>query len=236
MVDKYVVFIPVRGGSKEIPLKNIKEIAGRPLVYWALDAAFNSTNVDKIYVSTDSYKIAECIKGYKGSHNDDKKIHIINRKPELCFDTTSTDDVLVDFAQNFSFENLILMQATNPLVTTEDINEAMLLFPFYDSVVSTVVQKRFYWLKQKDKSITELGHNIKKRPRRQDFDGVLVENGSIYMISREKLLANKCRLCGKIGAYIMSEESYFEIDSLLDFFIVEQILKKRTNQMDNKNE
>lgn len=61
MVDKYVVFIPVRGGSKEIPLKNIKEIAGRPLVYWALDAAFNSTNVDKIYVSTDSYKIAECI-------------------------------------------------------------------------------------------------------------------------------------------------------------------------------
>ena len=81
-----------------------------------------------------------------------------------------------------------------------------------------------------DGSIKEINHDIRKRPRRQDWDGVLAENGSIYIISRENLYKGKCRLYGRIGSYIMSDESYFEIDEPSDWLIIEQILlNKRHN-------
>ena len=56
-----VAFIPVRGGSKSIPLKNIKNIAGRPLVYWTIKAACQCSQIDKVYVATDSEAIREAI-------------------------------------------------------------------------------------------------------------------------------------------------------------------------------
>lgn len=62
--DKFVVLIPARGGSKSIKLKNIKVIAGQPLIYWALDAAVNCDRVSKVYVSTDSEIIKNVVKNY----------------------------------------------------------------------------------------------------------------------------------------------------------------------------
>ena len=61
-IGKNVVFIPIRGGSKSIPLKNIKLLNGRPLVYWSLDAAVGCQQVDKVVVSTDSDKIKKLYK------------------------------------------------------------------------------------------------------------------------------------------------------------------------------
>ena len=60
-----VAFIPVRGGSKSIPLKNIKEICGKPLVYWTVKAACNCTAIDKVYIATDSDKINEFAEAIK---------------------------------------------------------------------------------------------------------------------------------------------------------------------------
>ena len=67
-MDKYVVFIPVRGGSKSIPLKNIRKINGRPLVYWTLDAAVNSPKTDRVYLCTDSAAIKEKVNEYIAEH------------------------------------------------------------------------------------------------------------------------------------------------------------------------
>ena len=125
------------------------------------------------------------------------------------------------------YENMILIQCTNPLITTNDIDECIKKHPYYDSVLSTVVQKRFYWHLNSDGTITEIGHDIKKRPRRQEWDGVLAENGSIYVISKKNLLKGKCRLYGKIGTHVMSEESYYEIDEPMDWLIIEEILKHK---------
>ena len=62
--NKFVAFIPVRGGSKSIPLKNIKLLNGRPLVYWTIDAAVNCKYIDKVYVATDSQKIMDVVNNY----------------------------------------------------------------------------------------------------------------------------------------------------------------------------
>lgn len=221
----YVVMIPARGGSKSIPLKNIKIIAGQPLIYWSLDAAVNSKFIDKVFVSTDSEEIKNIVLAYKKKNYE--KIEVVDRSVECSVDTASTEDVMFDFSERVDYKNLVLIQCTNPMITTKDIDECIKIHPKYDSVLSTVVQKRFYWNLNDDGSITEIGHSIKKRPRRQDWDGVLAENGSIYVISRENLYKGKCRLYGKIGTYIMDDASYYEIDEDTDWIIIENLLKMR---------
>lgn len=225
MVDNYVVMIPARGGSKSIPFKNIKNIAGQPLIYWSLDAAVNSELVDKVYVSTDSDVIKNCVLSYKKQNYE--KICVIDRSDSASSDTASTEDVMLEFADRVNFINMILIQCTNPLVTTFDIDECIKKHPSYDSILSTVVQKRFYWNLNLDGTIKEIGHDIKKRPRRQEWDGVLAENGSIYVISKENLYKGKCRLYGRIGTHIMNDDSYFEIDEPTDWIIIEQLLKNK---------
>lgn len=232
--DKYVVLIPARGGSKSIKLKNIKVIAGQPLIYWSLDAAVNCNRVSKVYVSTDSDIIKNVVKEYNKKNKE--KIVVVDRSKEAATDTATTEDVEFDFCNKINnFENLILIQATNPMITTEDIDGCLNEFPKYDSVVSTVIQKRFYWEKQKDGSIKEINHDIRKRPRRQEWEGVLAENGSIYIISRENLYKGKCRLFGKIGTYVMPDESYYEIDEETDWIIIENLLINRRNRSEYGN-
>lgn len=221
----YVVMIPARGGSKSIPLKNIKKIAGQPLIYWSLDAAVNSKYIDKVFVSTDSEEIKNVVLAYNKKNKE--KIAVINRSLQCSTDIATTESVMFDFSKKIDYQNLVLIQCTNPMITTKDIDECIKIHPNFDSVLSTVVQKRFYWQFNKDGSIKEIGHNIRKRPRRQEWDGVLAENGSIYIISRENLYKGKCRLYGKIGTYIMDDSSYYEIDEDIDWIIIENLLLNR---------
>ena len=225
----YIAMIPARGGSKSIPLKNIKEIAGQPLIYWSLDAAVNSKIIEKVFISTDSEQIKECVARYRKINWE--KIEVIGRSKASAEDTASTEDVMLDFSDRVDYNHMVFIQATNPLITTEDIDGALKVYPMYDSVLSTVVQKRFYWKKQEDGTIIEIGHDIRKRPRRQDWDGVLAENGSIYIISKENLYKGKCRLYGRIGTYIMPEYTYYEIDEPSDYVIIENLLHKRIESL-----
>ncbi len=227
MVDDYIVMIPARGGSKSIPLKNIKEIAGQPLIYWSLDAAVNSDFVSKVYVSTDSEKIKEVVKAYRKPNYE--KIIVVDRAEWASTDEATTEDVMLEFADKIDFKNMVFIQCTNPLITTYDIDECIKKHPYFDSIVSTVVQKRFYWKLNPDNSISEIEHDIRKRPRRQDWDGVLCENGSIYVISKENLYKGRCRAYGRKGTHIMSDDSYYEIDEPVDWYIIEMLLKRRYN-------
>ena len=75
-----VAFIPVRGGSKSIPLKNIKEIAQHPLVYWVTKAANDSQSIDKVYIATDCEAIGNVVRKF-----DLPKVEVIGRSKEFCY-------------------------------------------------------------------------------------------------------------------------------------------------------
>lgn len=224
-MEKNVAFIPVRGGSKSIPLKNIKEIAGKPLVYWTIESAINCRDIDKVYISTDSDKIKTVVNQYEGPNKD--KIKVINRSEETSSDTASTESAMLEFAERFDFENIILIQATSPLLTTKMLQEGIDKFKNYDSIISLVEQKRFYWAKDESGAVKPINYDYLKRPRRQEFDGYLVENGAFYITSKERLIKSKCRISGNVGACIMPEETYFEIDEISDWIIIENLLKNR---------
>ena len=164
---KNLAFIPVRGGSKSIPLKNIKNFCGKPLVYWTAKAANDCPQIDEVFIATDSEKISETVKAFQL-----EKVKVIDRSEETAKDTASTESAMMEFAEKFSFDNIILIQATSPLLKTEDLNGGLEKFfqGNYDSLLSVVRQKRFIW-QEIDENAVPQNYNPMQRPRRQEWNG-----------------------------------------------------------------
>jgi CMP-N-acetylneuraminic acid synthetase len=216
-----IAFIPARCGSKSIPFKNIKDFCGKPLIYWNLTALQNSENVDKVFVATDCDKIKIVVDSFNFS-----KVEVYDRDSENANDIASTESVMLEFIEQHSFQNddlFILVQATSPLTQTKDFDEALqtLKNSKADSLLSCVRQKRFYW---SDDAIP-LNYDFNNRPRRQDFNGVLMENGAFYINSIANIKKNKNRLSGEVEIYEMPEYTAVEIDEDSDWIIAEQLMK-----------
>lgn len=217
-----IAFIPVRGGSKSIPLKNIREFCGKPLVYWNIKALECSKNIDKIFVATDSNEIKSMVKSFGFS-----KVTVYDREAENATDTASTEAVMLEFLYKNSFKDndlFFLVQATSPLTQTIDFDGALETFQKQkaDLLLTCVRTKRFFW---KEDGIP-YNYDYRNRPRRQDFDGLLMENGAFYINSVSNILRDKNRLSGKVAIYEMAEFTAVEIDEIDDWAIAENLMKK----------
>lgn len=229
-----IAFIPVRGGSKSIPLKNIRLMAGKPLVYWTAKAACGSERIDKVYLATDSSEIQSIAAGFKAGPDADlfRKLEVIGRTAQSASDTASTESAMLEFAEQYDFETIILIQATSPLLSTEDIDRGFDVFAqeAVDSVLSVVRQKRFLWEDDRCGFARPVNYQLPDRPRRQNFDGLLVENGAFYITSKAALVESQNRISGNIKTVEMAQESYFEIDEPDDWQIVEHLMKKKRRE------
>jgi len=217
-----IAFIPVRCGSKSIPFKNIKEFCGKPLVYWNLEALQNSENIDEIYVATDCKEIKDTVNSFNFS-----KVKVYNRDSENANDTASTESVMLEFIgkNNFNDTDLfLLVQATSPLTQTKDFDEAIkkLQDEYVDSLLTCIRTKRFFW----NDDNKPLNYDFSNRPRRQDFNGMLMENGAFYINSIVNIKKYKNRLSGKIAIYEMEEFTAVEIDEDDDWHIAEKLMYK----------
>ncbi len=219
------VFIPLRGGSKSIPMKNIRPLAGRPLAGWTVQAANDAKGVDAVFVATDSEEIAEVVKSFRLP-----KVQVIGRSAETATDTASTESALLEFAAAHpEFDTVVLVQATSPLLTADDLEGGLAHFrdTGADTLLSVVRQKRFIWETTPEGFANAVNYTPSQRPRRQEFDGYLVENGAFYVMKREGLLTHGNRLHGRIASHEMAEETYVEIDEPSDWLFVESLLRKR---------
>lgn len=226
-----VAFIPVRGGSKSIPLKNIKIINGKPLVYWTVKAAQLCKDIDVVYVATDSDIIKETVESF----TDCPKVKVIGRSPETASDTASTESAMIEFCNNYEFDNIVLIQATSPLLSYEDLNKGFEVFNMEDTdtVLSVVRQKRFNWKMDENGLVAPTNYDVFHRPRRQEYDGYLVENGAFYISSREGVLKYNNRLWGNMRCVEMNEDTFFEIDEPSDWVIIEALMKKNGVKADD---
>lgn len=225
-----VAFIPVRGGSKSIPLKNIKTLCGRPLVYWTIRAACECSYIDAVYVATDSDKVREAVIQLQGENRELlRKTKVIGRSLETASDTASTESAMLEFAQKYEFDNIVLIQATSPLLMAEDLAGGFELYmrPDTDSVLSCVRQRRFLWEENENGDAVSKNYDVYNRPRRQEFSGYLMENGAFYITSKERLLTSQNRISGNIRIYEMSEDTAYEIDEPSDWIIIEELLRRR---------
>ena len=220
-----IAFIPVRGGSKSIPLKNIKEINGKPLVYWTAKASNDAKCIDKVIIATDSEEIKEAVSGFGF-----EKLEIFDRNLENASDTASTESVMLEYIESAGLDKedkFFLIQATSPLLKSEHI-EGMYkkyLESGADSIFSGVVEKQFKWFIKPNGGVEPVNYDYRNRPRRQEFEGLAAETGACYINSVGNILKDKCRLSGNITFYGMPAYTAYELDEESDWIIVEELLK-----------
>ena len=220
-----IALIPLRGGSKGIPGKNLKMLNGSPLCSYAINAALSAKHVDDVWVSSDDQEIIDYVK------SDFPKVNIRIRPAEFATDTATTESVILDLINSNQFhptDRLILIQATSPLVTSLDLDKALIQLSESEknSLISGVEFKRFIW--NNDGKPTN--YNVFKRPRRQDFDGLFLENGAFYISNIETIKCTQNRIDIPAELYLMAEETAFEIDEVSDWIVVENLLKHKVNE------
>lgn len=220
-----IAFIPVRAGSKSIPLKNIKIINGKPLVYWTAKAANEADCIDKVVIATDSPEIKEAVLSFGFN-----KLEVYDRDAENATDTASTESVMLEYISKSDLkpsDKFFLIQATSPMLKAEHVDGMYKAFleSGSDSMFSGVREKQFHWI-ETENGVKPINYDYKNRPRRQDFQGIIAENGACYINSVGNILRDKCRLSGKISTYELPSYTVYEIDEEADWIIVEELMKQ----------
>ena len=224
---KIIGFIPARGGSKGIPNKNLVDLCGEPLIYYAIKHLLES-NVDSVYVSSDSNKIKEVSEklGAIGIHRPD----------HLAGDIVDIDTVLLNYCmeeENFFINKecdiVVMVQPTSPLINATQINKGieLVISGKFDSVFSAVkTNDTLIW----DNTIKPMNYNPRIRKNRQIRKSYLyIETGGFYVFSLKSLIKTKCRIGGKIGVVEVPFWESFEIDCYEDLFYIERLMISKYN-------
>lgn len=202
-----LAFLPLRGGSRGIPGKNIRSFLGRPLFTWCASAALEAGL--KLVVSTEDEEICASVRQHTPS------AILLDRPAEYATDTASTESVISHALREIRCDHMLLLQATSPLTTTYHIQQAIKAYEDGGCrpLVSGTRQHVFYW----DDHGNPVNYDPTKRPRRQDWLGSHVENGAIYIFSRADFEQTQSRCSPPCTLFTMSPEHSIELDSLDDW-------------------
>ena len=230
-MSEIVGLITARGGSKGIPRKNVKLLAGKPLITWTIEAALQSRELSRVVVSTDDDEIARVAQQWGAEVP-------FMRPPELAQDDSphilvmehairwleKHDDARPDY--------MMLLQPTSPLRATEDIEAVIQIAEARNAVAVVGVCKADhhpYLTKRisEDGTLVDFLSNDIVYLRRQALPPAYALNGAIYLNRRESLLTNRTFVPQGTYGYIMPPERSLDIDSLWDFHLAELILKDR---------
>jgi len=223
-----------RGGSKGVKNKNIRELAGKPLIAYTLEQARASGLFDLIAVSSDSREILETAREYGADL-------LVERPAELATDTAAKLPVVrhcVEQAEQIcgkQFDVVVDMDATSPLRLVDDIRGAVDILERekVSNVITAAPARRSPYF-----NLVELGGDgvvrLSKAPekpivRRQDSPQCFDMNASIYVWQREALFKYPTVFNADTRLFVMAEERSTDIDNELDFEIVELLMKKRNN-------
>lgn len=221
-----LAIIPARAGSKGVKNKNIREICGKPLVAYTIEAAKNSKVCDSIIVSTDSEKIAEISKKY-GAEVPFLRSEVNAR------DTSKTIDAIIEVIDNLrkigrEYDIIILLQPTSPLRNSVDIMNCLNKFFEHGmagiaSITEINEHPILFRLYDNGKIIKERNQN--STVRRQDFDKIYKLNGAIYINLVSDINKNLSFNDNKYG-YIMSNVNSVDIDTELDLKLADILIKE----------
>lgn len=222
---KILGLVPARGGSKGIPRKNIKLIAGKPLIAWTIETALKSSLLASVMVSTDDQEISELARGYGA------QIPFM-RPSELARDNTpGVDPVLHALEALPEFDAVLLMQPTSPLRTVDDIDGCIRFAERTEAgcVVSVAEPGQHpHWMYRLDpEQHLQPFVAAKHVTSRQELPQIYVANGALYFARRDWLRSRRTFIAADTVGYIMPVERSVDLDSLLDWKLAELLLKER---------
>lgn len=225
---KMIAIIPARGGSKGLPGKNIKEMCGKPLIAYTIEAALAAKSIDHVILSTDDEEIAAVAKKYGAEVP-------FMRPAELASDTAmAVDNYIYTIGRleeewNTTIDSFVVLQPTSPLRISEDIDGAVQLFNDRkaDSVVTYVKEAHpVFWHKKIDENnkLEDLFEGT--IANRQDLPTTYYPNGAVYVFSTAMIRQRKY-YTDKSYAYIMPRERSVDIDFLDDFKYAEFLMQNK---------
>ncbi len=220
---RVLAIIPARGGSKGISKKNVRVLAGKPLLAYSIERALQTPSIHRVVVSTDDSEITDVSIEYGAE--------VIHRPPGISGDKASSESALLhvlDYLrdkEDYEPDLVVFLQATSPLRERNDIQKAIetLISKEGDSLFSACLIEGFVW-QSKDEKITPLNYDPVSRPRRQELkETILEENGSIYIFRPWVLRQFNSRLGGKVVTYAMPRVNSFQLDKPSDLKLFERL-------------
>lgn len=223
---EFLTIIPARGGSRGIPGKNIRDVAGQPLIAWTIQAAQQAKQTHHIVVSTDDQAIAETARQYGAE--------VIMRPAELAGDSASSESALIHAVESWTVQHgyrpdgILFLQCTSPLTAPEDM----------DAVISKISEEQadcaltvtpfhyFLWKNEKEQAVG-INHHAGVRPLRQEREPQFIETGAAYAMKTDGFLENKHRFFGRIALVEMPAERVLEIDDPPDLERADYLLRLR---------
>lgn len=227
-MSNIIAIIPARSGSKGLKDKNIKNLNGKPLIAYTIEAAVKSGVFKDIIVSTDSREYAKIAEKYGA------EVPFL-RNEELAEDTSSTNDVIEDVIIKLKelgreYDNVMILQPTSPLRGIDDIKNSVKLLEGKNAnaVVSMcecehspLLSKELGGDKKLDGFLSDLNST-----RRQDIKKYYRLNGAIYLLNIHYFLKYKNFYKQNSYAYIMDKVTSIDIDDIYDFKFAEMIIKE----------
>lgn len=222
--SRILAIIPARGGSKGVPLKNIRDFAGKPLLAWTIEAALACQEIDRVILSSDHPGIMEVARRYGC------EVPFV-RPSELAGDQATSIDVALHAIETLAetFHYLIWLQPTSPLRTSDDIRAALAVLDREksDSCVSiSLAPKPPEWMFRlnTDATLAPVIKNVPLESNRQALQPAYVLNGAIYACAIAWLVRGRRFVDDKTKAIIMDAKHSIDIDTELDFRLGELLL------------
>lgn len=226
---KVLAVVPARGGSKGIPKKNIRQLAGKPMISYTLEEAKKSKYLDRVIVSTDDHEIADICRGFGAE--------VMSRPSEFATDTAPTELALIHVVetlkQNEGYEAdaVVTLEPTSPLRTHELIDRCIetLLNTDCDSVISVTETKECFGRIVDGQFDYLLKH---QRRRRQEREPLYKESSTVYVTRTETLIRLRSVIGERLYAVIASDDEAIDINTPLDLVIVDAVMqwKRQGNQ------
>lgn len=222
--QKVLGIIPARGGSKTIPRKNLRMLAGKPLIAWTIEEAQKSKYLDRLILSSEDSEIIVTAQKWGC------EVPFI-RPVELAQDDTPGIESVIHaiYTIKEKYDYIVLLQPTSPLRNASDIDDCIHHCIHEEAAICVsvcAVDKSPYWMHTlTDKHrLYPLMPKLTAAARRQDLPKVYAENGAIYVAKVDHLLARKDFISEETLAYIMPAERSQDIDSEIDFILCEILL------------
>lgn len=224
--------IPARGGSKGVPRKNLRELGGKPLIAWTIEAALAS-GLDRVIVSSDDEEIIGVARGYGD-------LAPFVRPAELATDSALTLPVVqhaVEYAEKHGdkVDKVVLLQPTTPLRTAGDIDNGLsrMVETGCDAVVTVVEVGGYHPFRMKriigdDRLINFIDQGFEDMRPRQELPPVYIREGSLYIARRSLVMDGNTLVGGDVRAIVVEARNSVNIDTEADFLRAEQIIAGRS--------
>jgi len=233
--NKILCILQVRGGSKGVPKKNIREVNGKPLMNWTIESAKKSGVFESIWVSSDSDEILEV--GRKADVNTMKRPDELSGDEVLSVDSLYWAVEQIEELKQNKYDYVVELPVVCPLRNETHIKEAVekLITTGADSVISVTQMTDKHPVRMKRITDDDLIEDFcSEYPegdagRRQDLEPCYIRNGGIYSMKRDTLMNEKTRH-GKVSRpYVMEDKYSVNIDNEMDLKLTEIMLKEKNN-------